>query len=122
MGCLTTITIHNDALHSFKADPSDFALAIFQGIQEAQDKFVAVDVPFKSYGNYITVEPPRHADELHLYIHTGNNVFNLAPWGKDFQRLAEQNPKLASKMLKQAREVVRASERLLKDKTLISNL
>ena len=37
MGYLTTITIYNDALNDFKNDPRAFAIAIFEGIDEAND-------------------------------------------------------------------------------------
>lgn len=77
MGYLTTITINNDALGEFKKYPDEFAEAIFNGINLANRHSEEQSIVFKQYGNYISIQPSRHADDECLYLHSGNCVTNI---------------------------------------------
>ena len=91
MGYLTTITIHNDALHAFKEHPEEFAKALFEGIEQASAEHQQVSVGFHGYANYITVERPRHADETTVYLHHGNGFLAVNAYDKQFTELAARN-------------------------------
>lgn len=106
MGYLTTIVIHNDALHSFKKDPANFAEAIFKGIDEANRDHKETDVGFQGYCNYITVHPSRHADDETVYVHTGNTVFQLNEYSEDFKTLAQRDVKLAKDFIRRAQRIL----------------
>jgi hypothetical protein len=123
MGFLTTITIHNDALHVFEKHPKEFAEAIFNGMTLANCARKRADVPFENYSGYITIEPSRHADDETVYLHSGNTVFNMNAWNDDFNSLLIRNPEVAKdflrkaeRILKTTREKVRAHEKLAKSK------
>lgn len=122
MGFLTTITIHNDALHAFEKNPQQFAETLFEGINKANRHNTPADMGFSvgncSYGGYITIHPSRHADASALYLHAGNGVTDLNRWSNDFQRLVRNNPIVAKKYLKHARQQIRAAEAYLKAETL----
>ena len=111
MGFLTTITIRNDALHSFQKDPKQFAERIFDAMNEANCSRQAADASFVlencSYGGYITVEPSRHADDETVYLHSGNGVFNLNPWNEDFTSLLARNPEHAADLVKRAERILK---------------
>lgn len=117
MGYLTTIIIHNDALHSFKEHPEKFAEAIFQGIGWAHNSGKQESVPFLGYCNYISVEPSRHADDTTVYIHSGNGVLNLNPWNEDFSNLIATRPEVAEKYLNRAWEFLKMARKELKEKS-----
>lgn len=107
MGFLTTITIKNDRLHEFEANPLEFAKTIFEGIVEANRLHKQVSL----VGNYIEIEPSRHADDETVYIHTGNTVFNLNSYNDDFKELAAWNPKLAKDFVKRAQRILTQSKK-----------
>jgi hypothetical protein len=115
MGYLTTITIHNDAFHVFEVNPLQFTAAIFKGIEEAEREHREVSVPCCNYANYISVQKPRHADDETIYLHTGNTVFDMHPWGEDFKELAKRSPDLMKKWLKKAKQLVKMGEEALKN-------
>lgn len=114
MGYLTTITIRNDALHDFRKDPANFAEAIFKGIDEANMNYTEVSVGFAGYCNYISVQPSRHADDETVYVHSGNDVFNLNPYGQDFERLQERLPEILEKKIKVAKSIIDSAKKKLK--------
>lgn len=118
MGFLTHVTIYNDALHAFESNPEQFAKAIFSGLRQANHTNRATDVSFHTknsgYGGYICVEPSRHADDKTIFVHSGNSVFNLNPWNKDFQDLLERNPKYAAELVKVAESVLKQAKEALK--------
>lgn len=121
MGFLTTITIRNDAFGSFEEDPKLFGEKILEGIHLAESKHREVEVGFKGYCNYICVQPPRHADDTTVYLHSGNGVFNLNPYNQDMKHLIENNLDLAKdfvnraeEMIKMAKQKIREAERLNK--------
>lgn len=115
MGYLTTITIHNDALHAFKEDATLFGQALFTGINKANGDGKSVHVGFKGYCNYITVEPSRHADDETLYLHSGNTVFNLDAYGYDFEELLKRDVKTAKKFVKKAKTLIKQAEDKIKE-------
>ncbi len=114
MGYLTTITIHNDAFHEFKEHPEQFGNAIIEGIHKAEYHHKEVDVGFNSYANYISVQPPRHADDHTLYIHYGNTVLNLNPWNADFKELVERSPDIAENFVNEAEWIVKEAKKKIK--------
>ncbi len=79
MGYLTTITVYNDAMGAFESDPKHFGERILEGISQANRAHKEVSVGFMGYGNYISIQPSRHADAHTVYLHSGNTVFNLCP-------------------------------------------
>lgn len=114
MGYLTTITILNDALEKFENHPADFAQAIFDGINRANRDRQEVSVPFHNYGNYINVQPSRHADDTTVYLHHGNGVTNL-----DSTALGSMDPEWsiesidrAIKHLKNTQDRIKAKHKL----------
>lgn len=113
MGYLTTITIHNDALHSFEKNPQKFGQAILDGIHQANDNRVETAIGFEGYCNYINIQPSRHADDETVYVHTGNTVFNLNPYNKDFQILAARNKDIAKSFIQRAQRLVTAAKKAL---------
>jgi hypothetical protein len=94
MGYLTTISIRNDALHSFEKDPEKFGKAILDAIDEANCDYKPKTVPFKGYCNYIEVFPSRHADETTIYLNKGNSLTEMSPWSKEFKELLDRRPDL----------------------------
>ena len=106
MGYLTTITIYNDALGAFESDPENFGKRIFEGMELANRQYKEVSVGFNGYANYISIQPSRHADAETIYLHSGNSVFNLCPYGKDFKELAERSPELAQEFVERAQRIV----------------
>jgi hypothetical protein len=114
MGYLTTITIHNDALHAFEKNPEQFGKAILEGISRARMERKAVDVGFDGYCNYITVEPSRHADDHTVFVHTGNTVFNVNPYNEDFRELLARSPEVAAQFVGVADGVVAMAKEKLK--------
>lgn len=110
MGFLTTITIHNDALGEFEQNPEKFAKAIFAGINQANRENQQIDIGFKNYCNYITVEPSRHADAETLYFHGGNTVINIGPHENQFIELMQKNPVVAAEFLKSAKRILKQSQ------------
>ena len=114
MGYLTTIVIHNDALHCFKQDPKKFAESIFNGINEAQETQKECTVPFEGYCNYIAVHPPRHADDETIYLHSENEVTNLNIYNEDFRQIAKSNPKLAKDLIRRAQRILTESKKHIK--------
>jgi len=116
MGYLTTIVIHNDALHSFKEDPKAFAEAIFKGIDEANMTREETPVGFKGYCNYISVHPSRHADDETLYLHSGNSVSEINTYSKEFEKLIARNRDLANELIKRAQNILTWTKRNLSKK------
>lgn len=115
MGSLTTITLYNDALHDFEKEPEKFALALFDGINRANDERQEVSVGFGGYANYISVQPSYHADDEQLYLHSGNCVTNLNPWSKDFQNL---RPDLQKDFIARAERMIKEAKRKIKKREL----
>jgi hypothetical protein len=117
MGFLTTIIVHNDALHTFKKEPAEFAKAIFEGMDRANSEHKQVSVGLGSYCNYIHVEPSRHADDETVYLHYGNSVTNLNGYNQNFEDLIKLNPDLAQKFVNRAKGILKvAQERINKAK------
>jgi len=117
MGFLTTITLHNDAVHVFEEHPEEFAKALFKGMDEANREHKSADVGFHGYCNYITVEPSRHADAVTVYLHWGNMVSNINAYEPEFDELCKTQPELAKKMIKIAKDHLKFAERRLKELT-----
>jgi hypothetical protein len=116
MGYLTTIVIHNDAMHSFKQDPKGFGEAILKGIEDANREHREADVGFKGYCNYITVHPSRHADDETVYVHTGNTLFQVNECCEDFQELARRDVKLAKDFIRRAQRILTWAKKSLTSK------
>jgi len=110
MGYLTTITIYNDALDTFEKNPEEFGKAILEGISRAQRQYKEVII-----SNYINVQPSRHADDETVYIHSGNGVFNLNSYNKDFQELAKSSKKALESLIKRAESILESAKENLKN-------
>lgn len=105
MGYLTTITIHNDALHAFKEHPEEFAQAIFDGIDRANRHYTKEDVCFRNYSGYLEVQPSRHADDECLYLHSGNCVTCIT--GNEFEKSLDAKYEWAMSFLKRAENLMK---------------
>jgi hypothetical protein len=116
MGFLTTVIIHNDALHTFEKHPKEFAEAIFKGIDDANYKHKQVSVSFvNGCANYIHVHPSRHADDVTVYLHYGNCVANLHGFSEDFDSLVNNNPTLAQTVVDRAKDVLKTAQKRIND-------
>ena len=116
MGFLTTITIHNDALGAFEKNPKAFGEAILKGIKEANYKREEVSVGFENYANYISVQVSRHADDETIYVHSGNTVLNLNPYGKEFETLLTRDIGIIQNYTDRAEFIVNAAKLKIKQK------
>ena len=112
MGFLTTITIKNDRLGEFEEKPLEFAKMVFDGINQANYEHKEVSL----CGNYLNIQPSRHADDETVYVHTGNGVFNLNPYNNDFKELAQRNPKLALDFVQRAERILKEAKKRLDKK------
>lgn len=113
MGYLTTITIYNDALNDFKNDPRAFAIAIFEGIDEANDMCKSAHVLFKDRSGYLTVHPSRHGSDNTVYVLKGNCVTEINPYSKDIKRLVEEKPDFIRSIVKIVKSDIKGLEKLL---------
>lgn len=111
MGYLTTITVHNDKIHSFREDPKQFGKDILDGMDKAYQEGKSYSVR----GGDIVVQPSRHADDTTLYLHWGNMVKSVNGYSKDFQLIIQNNPKLAEQMLDQAERIIKQSKKMLEE-------
>jgi hypothetical protein len=115
MGYLTTIVIHNDALHSFKKDPKTFGEAVFKAMEKANFEHKEASAPCQGYANYINAHPSRHADDETVYIHTGT-VFQLNEYSEDFKELAKRDVKLTKDLIRRSQRIItRAKKSLAKE-------
>jgi hypothetical protein len=114
MGYLTTITLYNDALHKFEEHPKEFAETIFKGIEQANRKRAETSVPFHCYGNYISIQPSRHADDRTVYFHHGNGVLNVGDCSPEFEHMSPSEAldliDMAIKHLIEAKDTVKRDQ------------
>ena len=108
MGYLAQVNLHLDA--PFHDDPSELGRAILSGIDEAHFANKQVDMSFKNHANYISVEPPRHADHKVLFISSGNAFSVIGRYENDWETLVKRNPKLAKAMIKEAKFLIKLAE------------
>lgn len=114
MGYLTTVTLYNDAMHEFRKNPTEFAEALFEGIDRANRQHREVSVGFNGYANYISVQPSFHATEHQVYLHSGNCVVNLNPYRQDMEELIKRNPELAEELVKRAQFLLTEAKKNIK--------
>lgn len=114
MGFLTTVTIYNDALGEFEKNPKEFAEALFDGIALANRNHREASVPFMSYANYISVQPSRHADDHTLYLHSGNCLVDMNPYGSDFKAVLTRSPELAQEWVDRAKRILKDAQEAVK--------
>jgi len=114
MGFLTTVTLHNDAMHQFKKHRLQFCKALFDGIDRADANHKAEDIGFRNYGGYLTAQHSRHADDHTIYVHSGNCVVNMNPWEEETKALAKRNPKFFKKLVDELAFTVKELKRLQK--------
>ena len=115
MGSLTTITIHNDALHTFREHPEEFAKAIFEGIDAANRDHTEANVGFHGYCNYITVQHSRHADDHAIYVHAGNMVLSIGRYEDKFCEWAKRDPEAAMNFLTNAEWILKDAKKFVKE-------
>ena len=121
MGCLTTITIHNDALSDFEKDPEKFAKAIFEGIRMADKENSSATMGFGGYCNYITVHPPKHADDNHIYVHFGNEVEQIHGYSAGWKKLCESHPNHSKSLINVVESHLKQMKRILKESKVNHN-
>lgn len=113
MGFLTTITFKNDALHEFQKDPKKLGEIVIDAMSRQQPG--SQTYAFNGYANYIEAQQTRHADAWALYLHSGNCVFNLNSFGKDFSELLVINLKVAKDFVKRANDILKDCKRRIKE-------
>lgn len=77
MGYLTTITFRNDAYSEFKSHPKKLVEEILDALSGSQ---IAGGYNYFSIGreaNPVILQKPRHADDITLYLHSGNTVTDI---------------------------------------------
>lgn len=114
MGYLTTITIYNDGLDEIEKHPAEFAKIVYDACSGTLTRYGrAVQVGLGSHSNLITVQPPKHADNVQMYMHIGNCLFNANGYSNDFQDMVEKNPKFAKEIVERAKQMIEESERYI---------
>lgn len=116
MGFITPVILRNDAMDAFRKDPKAFGEAILEGVDKANMENGQVDVPFKSYSNYISVEKSRHADHHALFLSMGNCVTVIGEYERDWERLLERNPEFANRLVKEAESILKFAKRKMKER------
>jgi hypothetical protein len=115
MGFLTTFTVYNDAMSSGKEFWHELAEQIMEGHYEANRHGKAAEKRIGCHCSAVKVEPSRHADHHVLYLHWGNLVHVVAPYEKDWTDLCSNNPDCAQRMINEAKQLVKAAEKQLKE-------
>ena len=114
MGSLTTITISNDALHSFEKKPKEFAETLFRSINESAGKNRSLSVAVCGFINYVKVHPPRHADNETVYIHAGNTTKEINAYSEEFKSLISEKPEIGKDCIKILKRKIKEIETILK--------
>lgn len=115
MGYLTTVTFYNDAFDIFEKNPKEFGEKILNGTNEANRAYKAIDIGMGCHANCITIQPSYHADAHQLYIHSGNTVFNINPWSRDFEDLLKSNLSCAEDWVAQAESMIEEANKKVKE-------
>ncbi len=92
MGYITTLSIYNDDLDSILEDSKEFCEKV---VQASHNSLIDGKQVFgHGYSaNLVTVQRTRHADDPTIYIHYGNHVQEINPWGEEYlENLKENNP------------------------------
>lgn len=116
MGYLTEVIIHIDALTAFREDPKLFGESVLAAIDKASRDQKQVSVSFKSYCNYISAEPCRHADHTALFLSKGNCVSVIGQYENDWEDFVRNNPNLAKDKIKEAENILKRAKKCLMDK------
>ena len=78
MGYLTTITFRNDSYSDFKHNPKDLHKLVLDALEGEQLLKGRDTQPIGSSANPVVIQKPRHADDRTIYMHAGNNVYDLS--------------------------------------------
>ncbi len=118
MGFLTTITLRNDHKHDHEHNLGRFAQELFEAIDHANEHHTAWN------RGGIIAQPSCHADDHQVYVHYGNTVLCLNPYGGQFKELlsrdnlevAEDYVKTAEALVKHARAKLNEAKKTAKSK------
>lgn len=86
MGYLTTFTIYNDSIDllSDEKNAVDFAKKILDVVSNNSYPVFqlnsSANIELGNMANFCTVQKPRHADEITVYVHAGNTVVEVNPF------------------------------------------
>jgi len=98
MGYLTTFTVYNDFAHDIKKDPKQFGEKVYDHICGMETSYVSMEI-----GNCFTTvaigQQSRHADDLTIYVHMGNDVTEVNPYSRSFAELVNKNPQFVDKLI-----------------------
>ena len=111
MGFLTTVTIRNDYLWRFEADPKILGLEILDGMSKTSLSHMATN----QLSSGTIVQPSFHADNHQIFLHWGNTVINVTAHNKDLERLYnEVSPAIAEEVVKVLNNMARDSRAYLR--------
>ena len=81
MGYLTTITIYNDGCDQIVKNKEKLADILYNACSGEYNNsrlHYGNTVGLGNYANLFTVQKPRHADDVTLYLHYGNTVIDVS--------------------------------------------
>lgn len=95
MGYLTTFTVYNDGINLVKENAQDFADKIYNAAVSHE----VCEIPVGCFANLVKVQKCRHADDHTIYVHMGNGVFEMNPYGEETKKIAKHSPEFFEKMI-----------------------
>ena len=111
MGYLTTVTIRNDALGTIKDNKDDFIEKLLYHCSSCgmgAKEYFSVG----NHANPVVLQMPRHADDRTIYVHAGNTVVDMNPFGNEAIEMAKRNPKFFDEVLAFMEGEVKALKKL----------
>jgi len=115
MGYLTTITIRNDAVHTFKDHKDEFIDKLVAHCSSGGFRYKEY-FGVGGYCNPVVLQRPRHADDLTTYVHMGNTVVEMNGYSKDTKEMCERHPDFFDRVLRFMEEEVKQLKRLKKER------
>jgi hypothetical protein len=107
MGCLTTFTIYNDGLNLIDSENPDnkenivrLADIVYAGARNTTNDPNTIYGGIGCFGNMVSCQKSRHADDHTLYVHMGNCVTEMNAYSKETKELIKRNPEFAKKLIK----------------------
>lgn len=119
MGYLTTFTVYNDGAYYLDPKNKDYethknhlAEAVFDAMSSRDPK----DYRIGGFGNMVSSQVPRHADENTIYVNMGNCLMELNPWSTATEELYIRNPEFFKKLVDFVGQTHRKLRAIQKDK------
>ena len=78
MGYLTTITIYNDGCDQLIKNKEKVADILYNACSGEYNNNSYRTVGLGNHANLFTIQKPRHADDVTLYLHSGNTVIDVS--------------------------------------------